>query len=121
MVISTDKYWFAQLDEEAGGRRDQRSFHIFAESQHSDVRGQLYNFDAGGELALPHDGWTHHLFVVVGISGSVDAFIADRTFQLRPQSQLVVLPGTACKLVARAPASVELLSLLSMPPPRATD
>ena len=31
MVISTDEYWFAQLDEEAGGRGDQRSFHIFAD------------------------------------------------------------------------------------------
>jgi hypothetical protein len=120
VVISTDKYWFAQLDEEAGGRRDQRSFHIFAESQHSDVRGQIYNLGTGGELALPHDGWTHHLFIVVGISGPVDAFIEDRTFQLRPQSQLVVLPGTPCKLVARAPAAVELISLLSMLP-RTTD
>jgi len=53
VVISTENYSFAQLDEEAAGRRDQRSFHTFAEGQHSDVRGQIFNLEEGGELALP--------------------------------------------------------------------
>ncbi len=118
MVISTEKYSFAQLDEEAGGRRDQRSFHMFAEGQHSDVRGQIFNLDVGGELALPHDRWPHHLFVVVGIAGSVGAEIEGRTFTMGPHSQLVVLPGTPCKLTARTAAAIELISLLSMPPQR---
>jgi uncharacterized protein (DUF2249 family) len=64
VVVSTDKYWFAQLDEEAARRRDQRSFHWFAEGQHSDVRGQVFNLEDGGELRLPHDHWPRHLFRV---------------------------------------------------------
>jgi hypothetical protein len=119
VVISTEKYSFAQLDEEASGRRDQRSFHVFAEGQHSDVRGQIFNLDKGGEISLPHDRWPHQLFVVVGIDGSVDADVDGRTFAMGPHSQLVVLPGTPCKLTARSAAAVELISLLSMPP-RAT-
>jgi len=116
VVVSTDKYWFAQLDEEAAQRRDQRSFHWFAEGQHSDVRGQVYNLEDGGELKLPHDRWPRHLFIVIGIHGSVDAELDDRTFVLGTQSQLVVLPGTPCALRARGAASVELISLLSVPP-----
>jgi|SRR5579871_535853 len=114
--MSTESYWFSQLDQEAARRRDQRSFHVFAEGQHSDVRGQIYNFDAGRELVLPHDRWPQHLFVVVGIEGSVDADIGGRTFAMRPHSQLVVLPGTPCKLTARSQAAVELISLLSTAP-----
>ena len=117
--MSTETYWFSQLDQEAGRRRDQRSFHVFAEGQHSDVRGQIYNFDAGGALVLPHDRWPQHLFVVIGIEGAFDADIEGRIFVMGPHSQLVVLPGTPCKLTARSLAAVELISLLSTPP-RAT-
>jgi hypothetical protein len=116
VVISTENYSFAQLDEEAAGRRDQRSFHTFAEGQHSDVRGQIFNLEEGGELALPHDRWPHHLFVVVGIAGSVGAEIEGRTLAMGAHSQLVVLPGTPCKLTARSAAVIELISLLSTPP-----
>jgi len=116
MVVSTDKYWFAQLDEEAAQRRGERSFHWFAEGQHSDVRGQVYNLEDGAELNLPHDRWPRHLFIVVGIDGSVDAQLDDRAFALRAQSQLVVLPGTPCALRARSAASVEVISLLSVRP-----
>jgi len=120
VVISTEKYLFAQLDQEASTRRDQRSFHVFAEGQHSDVRGQIFNLDEGGAVALPHDRWPHQLFVVVGLQGSVDAEIEGRTLSMGPFSQLVVLPGTPCTLTARSTAAIELISLLSMPPPRAT-
>ena len=116
MVVSTDKYWFAQLDEEATQRRDQPSFHWFAEGQHSDIRGQVFNLEDGGELKLPHDRWPRHLFIVVGIHGSVNAQLEDRRFVLRAQSQLVVLPGMPCSLRANSAASVELISVLSAPP-----
>jgi hypothetical protein len=119
MVVSTDKYWFAQLDEEAAQRRDQRSFHWFAEGGRSDVRGQVVNLEDGGELKLPHDRWPHHLFIVVGVHGSVDAQLEDRAFVLRAQSRLVVLPGTPCTLRARSAASIELVSMLSPPPSEA--
>ncbi len=115
-MTSTEKYWFSQLDQVAVQRRDQRSFHLFAEGQHSDVRGQIYNLEVGGELVLPHERWPHHLFVVVGIEGAVDADIEGHTFAMRPHSQLVVLPGTPCKLTARSTAAIELISALSMPP-----
>ena len=114
--MSTEKYWFAQLDQTASQRRDQPSFHVFAEGQHSDVRGQIFNLPAGGALALPAEQWAHHLFVVIGIEGAVDAEIEGRTFSMGPHSQLVVLPGTPCTLTARSAAAIEVISLLSMPP-----
>ena len=116
MVISTDRYSFVQLDEEAARRRDQPSFHWFAEGQHSDVRGQVYNLAAGGELKLPHDRWPQHLFIVVGIDGTAEAQLDDRAVALRAQSHLVVLPRTPCTLRATSAASIELISLLSQPP-----
>jgi hypothetical protein len=116
VVVSTDKYWFVQLDEEAARRRDQPSFHWFAEGQHSDVRGQVYNLSDRDELKLPQDRWPRHVFIVVGIDGTVEAQLEDRVFALRAHSQLVVLPGTPCTLRARSTASVELISLLSQPP-----
>lgn len=116
MVVSTDKYWFVQLDGEAAERRDQASFHCFAEGQHSDIRGQVYNLGDCGDLELPHGRSPRHLYIVVGIHGTVDAQLDDRTFELRSHSQLVVLPGTRCTLRARSAASVEVISLLSVPP-----
>ena len=104
MVISTDRYWFAQLDEEAVQRQDAKSSHWFAEGQHSDVRGQIYNLADGGAVALPHERWPRHLFIVAGISGSIDAQLPDRVFALRAHSRLVVLPGTPCTLRARSAA-----------------
>ena len=92
MGESSDKFWITQLDEEASRRRDQSSFHVFAEGQHSDVRGQIYNLDEGSEVALPSDRWPHHLFVVIGIHGTVDAEVDGRAFPLRSHSQAVVLP-----------------------------
>jgi hypothetical protein len=116
---SSDKYWVTQLDEEATRRQDQGSFHVFAEGEHSDVRGQIYNLADGGEVVLPHDHWPRHLFVVIGIHETVDAHIEDAVFRLRAHSQLVVLPGTPCKLSANLAAAIEVISLLSTPP-RAT-
>jgi len=116
VVISTDRYSFAQLDEEAAQRKDASSSHWFAEGQHADVRGQIFNLEDGGSLALPHERWPRHLFIVAGISGSVDAQLPDRVFALRAHSRLVVLPGTPCMLRARSAASVEVISLLSTPP-----
>src|SRR4051812_21759752 len=112
MVISKNNFSFVQLDEEATRRRDQPSFHWFAEGQHSDCRGQVYNLDENGELNLPRD-WVRHVFIVVGIHGEVDAYLEER---VRSRSRLVVLPGTPCRLHARSAASIELISFLSMSP-----
>jgi hypothetical protein len=112
----SDKYWVTQLDEEARRRRAQGSFHAFAEGQHSDLRGQIYNLEDGGEVSVPHDRWPHHLFIVVGIHGTIDAHIESQVFPLRAQSQLVILPGTPCKLTARSAAALELISFLSTAP-----
>jgi len=117
--MSSEKCWVTQLDEEAIRRGDQRSFHAFAEGEHSDVRGQIYNLDEGSELALPSDSWPQHLFIVLGIHGTVDAYVGRDVFHLKAQSQMVILPGTLCKLTARSAAAIELISLLSTPP-RAT-
>lgn len=113
MVISGEGFWWAQLDEEASGRHDQGSFHVFAEAAHSDLRGRIYNLAEGGHLTIPHDRWPGHLFVVMGIAGTLDAEIGRRTVPLRALSQLVVLPGVPCRLTARSNASLEVLSLRS--------
>jgi hypothetical protein len=111
--MTADKYWFTQLDEQAERRRDQASFHVFAEGQHSDVRGEIRNFDDGSELHLPPDSWPNHLFIVIAIYGSLEALVDGKSVPLRPQSQLVILPGTPCKLIARSRAAIELISLRS--------
>jgi hypothetical protein len=68
---------------------------------HSDVRGQILTLTEEATLALPHVQWPHHLFIVIGISGRAQARLAGRTPELRPFSQLVVLPGIACQLRGR--------------------
>jgi hypothetical protein len=116
MPVSTDKSWFAQLDEESVRRQDEQSFHVFAEGRHSDIRGQIYSLQNGDKLELPHAQWPRHLFIVVGIHGDAEAHLEGRVVALRAHSQLVVLPGTPCTLRARSPVSFELISLLSIPP-----
>lgn len=113
MVASTDRCWYVQLDEEAIARRDQRSFHVFAEGQHADVRGQIHTLSDDGELTLPHDRWPKHLFIVIGIRGDLEALVEGKSFQVRAQSQLVILPGTPCKIVAPGGGAVEVISLSS--------
>jgi hypothetical protein len=110
-----DTYWYSQLDEAASVRRDQRSFHVFAEGQHSDVRGQIFNLGDGAEVTLPHDRSLGHLFIVIGIRGTADGLILGELFQIRAHSQLVVLPGTPCKVIGRSDAAFELISLISVP------
>jgi hypothetical protein len=108
--------WFTQLDEVALRRRDQASFHVFAEGQHSDVRGEVKNLAEGVELTLPYPGWARHVFIVIGILGVVDVRFDRWSYVLRAQSQIVVLPGTACRLKAREASAIEVLSLLSTVP-----
>jgi len=116
MASSGEGFWFTQLDAEAARRCDQRSFHAFAEGMHSDVRGQVLTLNAGDSHLLPDDRWPKHVFVILGLSGTVDATLAGRDFVLRTLSQLVVLPGVPCELRARSDAAVELISFLSTPP-----
>jgi hypothetical protein len=113
-VETTSKgHWLTQLDDESARRRDQPSFHVFAEGQHSDVRGQIYNLAEGKEIALPYPGWVRHVFIVVGISGTIEAQVEGASHVLRAQSQLVLLPGVVCKLRARVASAIELLSFQS--------
>jgi hypothetical protein len=91
MMTSTTKYWHAQLDEESV-------------------------VQPGGELTLPHDRWPKHVFIVIGIRGTLDALVEGKVFEIRAQTQLVLVPGTPCRLVARGEGAIELISLLSMPP-----
>ncbi len=113
MIHSSDEHWYAQLDEEAARRSDQRSFHVFAEGAHADVRGQLHQITADSPLSLPSAAWPRHLFIVLGVRGMATAHVRERTVELRPLSQLVVLPGVPCRIETVDGASVEVVSLLS--------
>jgi hypothetical protein len=117
LVISETGFWWAQLDEEATGNRNQGSPPMFAEAAHSDVRGQIYNLIEGADLTIPNIQWPLHLFLVIGIAGSVEAEIGRRTVPIRAHSQLLVLPGVPCRLVALSKASFEVISLRSHRPP----
>ena len=116
MAGTAIKYWTVQLDDAAERNPDRTSFHVFAEGMHSDVRGQIHNFSAASEFSLPHELWPNHLFIVIGIIGEVEVRLPDKTLELRPLSQLVVVPSTPCTLTAKSAASVEIISLLSMRP-----
>ena len=110
MVISDDKFWWVQLDEEASARSEQRSFHICAEGALSDFRAQIYNLRAGESVDAPTVRWPNHMSVIVCISGHVDATLPERSIELRRLSQLVVLPGVSCTLTARGDAALDLIS-----------
>ena len=113
MKATDQGHWFTQLDEQSVRRRDQASFHVFAEGQHSDVRGQIFNLPAGAELPLPYPGWAEHVFIVVGIRGTIEAEVETSTHLLRAHAQLVILPGVRCNLRAREDSAMELLSFQS--------
>jgi hypothetical protein len=117
VVISEKGFWWAQLDDEARAHHTRGSLAVFTEAAHSDVRGQIYNLAEGGDLTIPHERWPFHLFLVIGIDGSVDAEVGGRTLPLRGHAQLLVLPGVPCRLLARSNASFEVISLRSHRPP----
>jgi hypothetical protein len=121
MATAADGYWFAELAQEAERRGDQPSFHLFAEGTHSDLRGQIVNLDADGSYELPFGKLPHHLFVLVGVAGTVEAVLPDARLTLRPLSQLVVLPGVPCVLTACTDASFEVLSFLASVPSKAAE
>jgi hypothetical protein len=116
LTISANEFWTTQLDDAAARNSDRASSHVFAEGLHSDVRGQIYTLTASDEFSLPHEQWPRHLFIVIGITGSIEARLEARTIVLRPFSQLVVLPGVPCHLKAAPEGAVELISLLSITP-----
>lgn len=117
MFISDKGFWCVNLDEEAAARSEPGAAPIFAAPAHSDLRGQIYNLAAGADLTIPHEKWPLHLFLVLGISGSVEAEIRGRKLPLRAHSQLVILPGVPCRLTASSPAAIEVISLRSHRPP----
>jgi hypothetical protein len=117
VFISDKRFWCVNLDEEAAARREPGAVPVFAAPAHSDLRGQIYNLAAGADLTIPHEKWPLHLFLVIGISGSVEAEIGQRKLPLGPHSQLVILPGVPCRLQASSAAAFELISLRSHRPP----
>ena len=116
MALSKNEYSLSNLDEESLRRHDQPSFHLFAEGAHSDARGQIHNLPIDARLSLPHDRWPNHIFIVLVVRGEVEALVRGDTLQLRPMSQLVILPGVPCTLSAISAAAVELISFTSFPP-----
>jgi hypothetical protein len=116
VVVADGGFYWVQLDEEARERRDQPSFHIFAEGQHSDVRGQIFNLKAGDRLPRSDYTWPFLVSVFIGLIGVVEIRVDDHDFELGPLSQLVVLPGHHWQLTARTDASLELVSLASLQP-----
>jgi hypothetical protein len=115
-VTSSTDFWFAQLDEIVSARSDQRSFHLFAEGQHSDVRAQIYNLTPGACLELPHTNWPRHFFIVTLLAGTANAVISGHSLALRVGSQIAVLPSVAGTITANEAASVELVSFVSASP-----
>ena len=79
------------------------------------------NLRAGERLPLWTDQWPDHLFIVLMISGDVDAAFVSESVELRELSQLVVLPGFGCTLSAKTDTSFEILSFLSQAPSAATE
>lgn len=108
-IISDDQFAWVQLDTEAASRRDQRSFHIFAEP-HGDVRGEIFNLREG-DVFSPADELSERVLVLTGLSGTVEARLAERTLHLGPLSQLLVLPGVAVQLRALGDASIQVISM----------
>lgn len=121
MATAADGYWFADLADEAVRRRDQPSFHLFAEGTHSDARGQVINLDAGASYELPVTKMPQHLFVLIGLVGTLEAVLPDARLAVRPLSQLVVLPRVQCTLTASSNASFEVLSFLTSAPSAAAN
>ena len=115
-TISRDTFTRVQMDEEAKSRSDQPSFHVFAEGQLSDLRGQIYNVAAGASWVRPHDRCPGHVFIVTGLTGRADAEVDGCVLTLVPFTQLVVLPGVPCRLNALCDASFQVISLLGISP-----
>lgn len=116
MVLSDEQSWWVQLDEEASSRIDQGSFHICAEGMLSDFRAQIFNLHAGESVPVVNTHWPHHMSIVICITGSIEAKLPNRSFQMRQLSQLVVLPGISCVLTAHEDSALEMMSFLSAPP-----
>jgi hypothetical protein len=112
VTTATDKYWFTQLNEEFARRRDQPSFHVFAEGQHSNARGQIYNLNAGSKVTLPFQ--TGEVGIILGLAGRAEVRLADETLHVEQLSQLVVLPGISCQLSADADCAIEVITFRSV-------
>jgi len=108
-IVSDNQFTWVQLDTQAASRRDQRSFHVFAESP-GDVRGEIRNLRAG-EVFSPADELSERVLVLTGLYGALEAQLAERTLPLGPLSQLLVLPGVALQLRALGDASIQVISM----------
>ena len=99
----TAGFWHSQLDRIARQRFDQRSFHAFAEGMHSDARGQIFNLRAGERLPLWTDQWPDHLFIVLMISGDVDAaFVSEYRARTSSATGTMSRPSTAQQSLQRS-------------------
>lgn len=116
MATHTDEYWYVALHEEAARRRDQPSFHVFAEGMHSDVRGQIFNLPSGAVYRLPSQAWPRHVFIVIAVAGQLEARFPSASQRLQALSQVVIVPGQSCELTATTDATFEVISFYSEPP-----
>ena len=107
------EYWHTELSEAAARGKERPSFHTFAEGQLADVRGRIFNLKPGETLDLWTEKWPSHLFIVIALGGETIATLPSGTLTLRMLSQLVVLPGTRCRLIAAKTASLEIIAFLA--------
>jgi len=114
-IVSDDQFTWVQLDTEAASRREQRSFHIFAEP-HAEVRGEILNLREGEVFSPAADERSKSVLVLTGLHGTMEAQLAERTLRLAPLSQLLVLPGVAIELRALGDASVQVISMPGLRP-----
>ena len=118
-IDSNDQCTWVQLDTEAASRREQRSFHIFAEP-YAELRGEIFNLREG-EVFSPAGELSQRVLVLTGLHGTLEAQLAERTFRLGPLSQLLVRPGVALQLRALGDASLQVISLQGQRPRVAGD
>jgi hypothetical protein len=109
-IVADNQFAWVQLDTEAASPRQQPSFHIFADA-HADVRGEVLQLREGEGFSPAADALSEKVHVFTGLSGTVEAQLAERSLSLSPLSQLLVLPGVAIRLRALCDASIQVISM----------
>ena len=61
MVLSDEKFWWVQLDEEASSRLDQSSFHVCADGMLSEIHADILSLHGGETLSVPSALWPRDL------------------------------------------------------------
>jgi hypothetical protein len=114
-IVSDDQFTWVQLDAEAASRREQRSFHLFAEAP-AELRGEILNLREGEVFSPAAGELSERVLVLTGLHGSIEVQLGERTLRLAPLSQLLVLPGVELELRALCDASLQVISLRDVRP-----